>query len=392
MTTPIEEDGWGWTSSQAGLPYTIAILCFALGVLLGGRIQDKTGPRWVVTTGGFMVGLGLVLSGLIGDNPVGVAVFFGVVTGLGIGLGYGCVTPSALKWFHPSRKGFVSGCVVGGFGLGAVYLAPLASALLQQLSTQNTKLFMGIAVIVFSTIAAQFIKNPPEGYIPPEPMKKANDAALVKQQTAASKKLLPVDYTWKEMMKTKRFIMMFTLFLFSASVGLMVLGNITKIATNQAGITDAAILAGLVSLMAIMNFAGRIIGGIISDKIGRSNTLFVVLLLQLINIAAFSFYNTLPTITAGIIGIGLCFGAILSIFPALTADEFGLKNYGINYGIIYLAWGMSGVVAPVIADYFYDISKSFSTAYIICAVMMVVMIALNYLLKREIFKVSAAGV
>jgi len=393
MTTAVESGGWGWTAAQAGLPYTIAIPCFALGVLIGGRIQDKTGPRPVVTAGGFFVGLGLVLSGLIGNSPTGIAICFGVITGLGIGLGYGCVTPSALKWFHPSRKGFVSGCVVGGFGLGAVYLAPLASSLLERFSTQDTMFYMGIAVITISVCVAQFIKNPPDGYIPHDSLnkklgdagKKTQDISVTESLDRALPKKQPVDITWKEMMKTRRFPMMFILYLFSATVGLMVLGNVTKIATNQAGLTDASVLAVLVSLMAVMNFAGRFLGGVLSDKIGRNNSLFLVLVLQLVNISAFSFYGTLPMIVIGISGIGLCFGAILSIFPALTADQFGMKNYGINYGIIYLAWGLSGVVAPVLADFFYDMNGTFYTAYIICAVLMVFMIVLNFLLKREIF-------
>ena len=376
MTAPVSDGGWGWNSRQAGLPYTIAILCFASGVLIGGRIQDKIGPRWVVTAGGFMVGLGLVLSGLIGNNPAGIAVCFGVVSGLGIGIGYGCVTPSALKWFHPSRKGFVSGMVVGGFGLGAVYLAPLASTLLRQFQIQETMLFMGIAIMVISSCVAQFIKNPPEGYVPREPKNIAG--------SGAKKSDAPADLTWREMMKTKRFYIMFFLYLFSASVGLMVLGNVTKIATLQAGITDLALLAGLVSFMAVMNFLGRIIGGMLSDRIGRTGAIFVVLVLQLLNMSAFSFYSNLPAIIVGIIGTGFCFGALLSIFPALTADQFGLKNYGLNYGIIYLAWGLSGVVAPVIADYFFDLNGNFNTAYLICAVMMVFMIALNAWLKKDI--------
>ena len=378
MVQPVADGGWGWSAQQAGIPYTIAILCFALGVLIGGRIQDRIGPRRVVTTGGFLVGLGMVMSGLIGNSPVGIALSFGVISGLGIGLGYSCVTPSALKWFHPARKGFVSGMVVGGFGLGAVYLAPLASTLLRNLGTDRTMLFMGIAIAGLSTCFAQFVRTPPDGYIPKEP----------DTQKKASSKVTapPPDFTWKEMMRTKRFYMMFILFLFSSSVGLMVLGNVTAIARIQVGIEDATVLAGLVSFMAVMNFVGRLLGGILSDKIGRSNAFFVVLILQLVNIAAFSLYTSLPAIIVGIAGIGACFGAILSIFPAFTADQFGLKNYGLNYGIIYLAWGLSGVAAPVIADYFYDLSGNFYTAYIICAATMAVMIALNFILKMDIAK------
>ncbi|MCL2703415.1 MAG: OFA family MFS transporter [Defluviitaleaceae bacterium] len=376
LAAAAESGGWGWNSVQAGRPYTVAIVCFALGVLIGGRIQDKIGPRRVVTAGGAMVGLGMVLSGIVGNSAVGVTLCFGVLTGLGIGIGYSSVTPPALKWFHPGRKGMVSGFIVGGFGLGAVYYAPLATALLNRYGIESTFIYMGIAVMIISTAVAQLVKNPPSGYTPGTPAKLKKSAA----KPAAK------DMNWREMMRTKRFCLMMIIFLLASSCGLMILGNVSEIARLQAGISEETILALLVSFMAVTNFAGRIGGGLLSDKIGRLNALFLIFVIQMLNMAAFMFYQNLPLIIIGIIGAGFCFGSILSIFPALTADQFGLKNYGQNYGIVYLAWGLSGVVAPVIADYFYDAAGNFNTAYIICAVMMVFIIGVNYLLKREIGK------
>ena len=378
MMEPVADGGWAWTSQQAGLPFTFAILFFALGVLIGGRIQDKIGPRWVVTFGGFCVGLGMIISGLAGNSPIGVTIGFGVVAGLGIGLGYGCVTPPALKWFHPSKKGMVSGLIVGGFGFGAVYFGPLTSVLLNNFGIERTFIFMGIGVIALSVPIAQFIRNPPAGYVPDEP----------KNIKASAVKVASPDYTWRAMVKTPRFYMMFIMFMITSSVGLMVIGNVTRIATMQMNITDSATLAFLVSFMAITNLSGRIIGGFMSDKIGRINTLFVIFAIQVFNMVGFLLYSNLPMLIVGVIGIGFCFGALLSVFPALTAEQYGLKNYGVNYGIVYLAWGLSGVVAPVIADYFYDTTGTFTTAYIICAVMMVAMLVVNYLFKINVARVK----
>jgi len=161
--------GWGWTSQQAGLPYTLVLIFFAVGVLIGGRIQDKIGPRWVATAGGIMVGLGMVISGLVGENPVGVAIAFGVITGLGIGFGYGSVLPASLKWFHPSKKGLIGGLVLGGFGLATIHYAFTTSALLDTFGVERTMLYIGIAVAVLSALVAQFVKNPPPGYVPAVP-------------------------------------------------------------------------------------------------------------------------------------------------------------------------------------------------------------------------------
>ncbi|MCL2661949.1 MAG: OFA family MFS transporter [Oscillospiraceae bacterium] len=368
------QGGWGWTSQQAGLPYTLVLIFFAVGVLIGGRVQDKIGPRRVATVGGVMVGLGMVLSGLVGENPVGVAIAFGVITGLGIGFGYGSVLPASMKWFHPSKKGLIGGLVLGGFGLATIHYAFTASALLDAFGIENTMLYIGIAVAVLSALVAQFVKNPPPGYVPAVP-KSVKDSAIT-TKTA-------IDFKWREMLKTKRFYYMFVLFIFSASMGLMILGNQAKIAHLQAGISNAVFL---MSIAAIMNAAGRILGGSLSDKIGRNNTLFIAIILQMLNMIGFIFYNNPVTITLGFILVGLCFGTFLAVFPALTADQYGLKNYGVNYGIVYLAYGFAGIVAPVIADYFFDLAGSFTTTYIICAVMMAFMIGLNLLLKREISK------
>ena len=376
MMTPGAGGGWGWTSQEAGLPYTLAIIFFAVGVLIGGRVQDKVGPRWVATVGGAMVGSGLIITGLVGENPIGATVGYGIVTGMGIGFGYGSVLPACLKWFHPGKKGLIGGLVLGGFGLASVHYAFITTGLLDALGIQNTFIYIGGAVVLISIAAAQFVKNPPVEYIPVILGDNEPKPEITSQKKA-------IDYEWKNMLKTKRFYIIFILFLFSSSMGLMIIGNMARIANLQAGVANAALL---ISLVAVMNALGRILGGLLSDKIGRTNTLFIAIILQMLNMIGFVFYQNTVALTLGFILTGLCFGTFLAVFPALTADQYGLKNYGVNYGIVYLAYGLAGTAAPVIADYFYARNGNFETAYIICAIMMALMAAVNYLLKRETIK------
>jgi len=372
LTASVGDEGWGWSSTEAGLPYTIAIIFFAIGLLVGGRIQDKIGPRWIITAGGVFIGLGMILSGLVGNSVTGITISFGFITGSGIGLGYSCVTPSVLKWFHPSKKGMVTGLIVGGFGIAPVYFAPVMNVLLNSFGIEKSMLFMGIAVAAISIPTAQLIKNPPAGYIPPTPDN-------LKQSVAAK---ASVDVTWRIMIKTKQFYLLFIMFLLSASVGLMIFGNISKIAKTQIGITDTALLAILVSFLAITNTAGRVLGGLMSDKIGRENALFVVSVLQMLNMVGFAFYQSLPGLIIGIIVVGFYYGTLLSVFPAITADLYGLKNYGTNYGVLYLGWGLAGVVAPIAADIIYDVNGNFHAAYILAAIMMALMVGVNVLYKK----------
>ena len=374
---PVADGGWGWDAAQTSLPFSLAIACFAVSMLIGGRVQDKMGPRWVMTTGGVLCGLGLIVSGLIGNSPVGIAISFGVIAGIGGGVGYSCATPPALKWFHPSKKGRISGLTVGGFGLSAVYYAPLTAALLGAFRTETALLILGTGILVLTTFFAQFVKNPPPGYLPAVP-------ADYKEPSADAPKKASTDYNWREMMRTPRFWLVFVMFVCSASVGLMVIGNVTRIATVQMGISDAGVLAMMASLLAFVNTFGRILGGALSDKIGRVNALYVMLILQVLNMIGFMFYNNLATLILGIVIIGFCFGAFLSIFPALTADQYGLKNFGQNYGIMFLAWGVAGIVGPMIASFFFDATGNFYTTYIICAIMTGAMIIVNFIIQRGI--------
>ena len=165
LIAPLADGGWGWSSQEAGLPYTVVIGCFALGLLVGGRIQDKVGPRKVTTIGCIMVGMGLVLSGFVGNNPMRLTLSYGVVTGLGIGFAYGSVTPSALKWFHPSKKGLVSGLIVGGFSMAAVYLAPLTNTLLKNYGANYGIVFLGWGLAgLVAPMIADIIYDATAGY------------------------------------------------------------------------------------------------------------------------------------------------------------------------------------------------------------------------------------
>ncbi|MCL1992230.1 MAG: OFA family MFS transporter [Spirochaetes bacterium] len=380
LTAPLAEGGFGWSASQAGLPFSIAVITLATAMLVGGRIQDRIGPRWVVTAGGALAGLGIILCGLVGNSVAGITVSFGVIAATGMGFGYGSVTPPALKWFHPGQKGLISGLIVGGFGLSAVYFSPLTNALLERFGIETTFFILGSGIFIISTSCAQFVRNPPAGHVPPAP-------ARLKQAVKAAP---AADFLWKEMFRTKRFWLMFAMFLFVSSTGLMIIGNVSRIAQLQAGIGEAAVLAMLASLLALMNTLGRVIGGQMSDKIGRINTLFVTFALQMANMAFFAFYQSLAGIILGIIIVGFGFGALLSVMPALCADQFGLKNFGLNYGILFLAWGLSGFIAPIMANVMYDTTGSFATAYAVCAAALAVMLLLNFLLKKDIGKRSAA--
>ncbi len=356
----------GWSNSEASLPYTVAIVVFSLALLVAGILQDRIGPKRVILIGGIFMGLGLILSSFF-TTPTGLLLTFGVVSGIGIGFCYGCATPPALKWFHPSKKGLISGVVVAGFGLASVFYAPLATALIAAVGTSQTFLILGIGVTVISIPLSLMITNPPAGYTPAEPAK-------VKAKKAAAGR----DFVWREMVKTKQFYLMWLMFLLGSSAGLIIIGNIANIALDQGGIEGGAFF---VSLLAVFNAVGRVGGGIISDKIGRLNALLLMLILQAANMMLFPLYTTYLTITIGTIVCGIAYGALLSIFPSTTADYYGMKNMGTNYGVVYTAWGLAGISGPVVAAAIVDSTGTYTLAFYVSAALLAAAIILRFMTK-----------
>ncbi|HEY3354173.1 MAG TPA: MFS transporter, partial [Polyangia bacterium] len=170
-------DSWGWSNASKALPYSVACLVFSLSMIPAGRLQDRIGPRWVATLGGILTGVGCIVAALSGSSLAGFIFGFGVLAGAGIGFGYAAATPPAVKWFPPQRTGVIAGVVVAGFGLASVYIAPLATRLLDVFATKSaagvrepgvstTMLVFGLGFLVVVTALAQLMRNPPAGFVP----------------------------------------------------------------------------------------------------------------------------------------------------------------------------------------------------------------------------------
>jgi len=368
----------GWSNSAASLPYTIAIVVFAIALLVAGRLQDKMGPKRFVMAGVILTGTGLFLSSF-STTPGMMVLTYGVLVGTGIGFGYSCVTPAVMKWWHRDKKGMVTGIVVGGFGVASVYVAPVTSFLIATFALSATFRILGAFVLLTGLPLSMLITNPPAGYIAKAPALKAGEA-----EKPAIKGW---NYDWKEMLRTRQFYMLWLMFALASSAGLLIIGSISLIAVEQASFEAGFLLVGL---LAIFNATGRIGGGILSDKIGRIRTLQLMILLQGINMLAFSFYSTAFMIAVGTAAAGIAYGALLSIFPSITSDYFGMKNFGLNYGVLYTAWGISGAIGPVIAAAVKDLTGTFTMAYLISAGLLALTLVVTFIIKPVTGKKEAA--
>lgn len=361
---------WGWSAGQASLPYAVAVGVFAVAMVFAGRAQDKFGPRIVATLGGVFTGAGLLVASLATpERTWPIAVGFGVLAGLGIGLGYASATPAAVKWFPPHRKGLITGVVVAGFGLASVYIAPTTTWLLHAQGIAGTFRVLGIAFLIVVCGLAQLLVNPPAGYVPAG----MPDAATIAK--AAKRR----DYDWREMVRTKQFVLLWLMYAFASFAGLMIIGHMAKIAAVQMTGVDLGFV--LVAVLAIGNALGRLVAGIVSDRIGGVRTMLVVFIVQAAMMGVLAFAGTPAALIPVAAAVGFCYGANLSLFPSTTAGFFGTTHLGVNYGLVFTAWGVGGVFGSMTAGSIVDTTGSYAVAYAIAAGLCVLAAGLTFATK-----------
>jgi MFS transporter, OFA family, oxalate/formate antiporter len=257
-----------------------------------------------------------------------------------------------------------------------VYIAPLSQYLLGVWGIQSSMLFFGIAFLVVVCGLSMYLVNPPAGFVPPAAALKAG------QQAAAPKPM--VDAKPSEMMKTGSFYLIWLIYFIGAGAGLMVIGSVAGMAQKSMG--EYAFIA--VAILAIGNAGGRIIAGIISDKIGRRLTLIIMLLFQaalmLIAILVVGAQKASPILVVLIATfMGFCYGTNLSLFPSLTKDNWGLKNFGINYGLVFTAWGVGGFVMGRLSQMLIASTGKYTSSFLTATVLLVVGAVLAVLMKGK---------
>jgi OFA family oxalate/formate antiporter-like MFS transporter len=350
-------EGWTYLSdAQATWAYAICGFTFALFMIPGGRLQDRYGPRVGCTLAGICLGAGCILAGLM-QSYIGLVLGFGILGGIGMGLGYAAATPAAVRWFGPHRRGLIVGLVVAGYGGAAIYIAPLAKTLIAEQGLTGSFVALGALFATVIVIAAQFLKMPPPGYAAPAAAESAKPRPMV---TGA-------DRSAKEMLGTWQFFALVFLFIGSAQAGLLVIANAAPILNKTAsGIAFFAANAWLLaSYGGVVNAGGRVGTGTYSDAIGRTNAF------ALNGLAAAMCLFALPSVMAAanvwllFLAVGVVYwqyGGTLALMPALTADYFGSKNMGLNYGLVFLGWGIAFFI-PQAAGFIKDATGSLDGAF-----------------------------
>lgn len=372
--------GWGETATQ--VTFMICIFVIGLSAAFGGTLVDKKGPRYVATIGGILFGIGTLLAGLA--DQIGsiwlLYLGFGLIAGLGNGFGY--VTPIAtlIRWF-PDKRGLVTGLAVMGFGLGAFFMGKIAPAMVISMGVANTFYVWGIIFLVLVTASAQVYKNPPAGWLPAGFTPKAAGGV-----SAAD------SFTFAEAKVTPQWWMLWAMLFLNISAGLGLISQLSPMAQDVIKRTVADIsaaelaLAGgtILAIASIFNGLGRLFWAWTSDAIGRKNVFMIMFISQAI------LYILLPQIGDKLIFTVIacyllaCYGGGFATMPAFAADSFGPAYIGKVYGMMLTAWGLAGVVGPLV------FAQLKGIALYVAAGLLIIGFVLAFAYKRPAPKAKAA--
>lgn len=325
----------GWTMPQIMMAFTINSAIGPIPMILGGYLVDKGFVKWTIALGAFVFALGFFLTGFV-SSPIMLYLTYGLMAGLGQGFAYSGALSNILRLF-PDKRGLASGILTAGMGFAAVIASPIASYLIQSHDAKFAFRAIGLAYLIIVGLASFFIKPAPAGYKP----EGCEPPAQIQNNGS-------INRNWLQMLKTPVFYIVISMFFVGAFSGLMIASQASPIGQTMFGLAPAT-AALYVSLYSISNSSGRLIWGTVSDKIGRSKTLMIIF-----SVVAFSLFilTIIPGqfgFSLGIIGLGICFGGVMGVFPSIVMENYGPANQGVNYGIVFTGYSLAAFFAPRVA-------------------------------------------
>ena len=387
------EQAFDWDRATTQWAFSLALAMFALSMIPAGRLQDRIGPKKVAFIGTGLLGASFIFGAIllsIVPHPAAFYVSYGIIGGMGIGFAYVCPLAALVKWY-PDKKGLITGLAVAGFGAGALFFAGPASELMMPPMPGETSLGVveivligvglsegtgygigwqaffvihGLMCLVLGGLGSSLLRNPPKGWSPPN---------FVAAQTGRPL----IERTSSEMLDTPLAWMLWLTFIFGATSGLMAIGQWQPMVSEILGDTRFAPewMGGFgrfvepVGILALFNALGRIVWGKVSDRIGRPRAMVVMYLAQGIAFVLLVSATTPFMIFVASAWVGLNFGGNFALFPAATADSFGTKNLGMNYGFIFTGYGVAGIIGPAAGGVFFDVTQQYVLAFLFAGVL-----------------------
>ena len=354
---------FGWSISEITLTFTISIFVLGFAAFFGGLWLNRKGPRIVALTGGALYGLGVFLASFT-HSLSWLYLSYGVIGGIGLGLGYIVPVAVLVKWF-PDRRGLITGIAVGGFGAGALITAPVATRLIQSVGVLSTFAYLGVAYLIVTIISGAFMQNPPDGWKPEGWSPTVSQAS----QRAGH------DFVLSEALKTWQWYALWLLLFLNTCAGISVISQEAPIFQELTGAT-AIVAANMVGLASIGNAVGRVFWAWVSDLITRRATFAVMFILQVLLFWFLPSITTVTLMTIVTFVVLMCYGGGFGTMPAFAADYFGPKNVGPIYGLMLTAWSFASAVGPLFIARMRETAGSYRGALHVIAAVMAISILL----------------
>lgn len=365
------ESRFGWKRAQTSMVFTIAVIVFALSFVLAGRLQDRYGPLPCSLAGGILVSLGWYLCSYTSSLTY-LYVCFGVIGGLGNGFGYATTIPVMAKWF-PDKRGLAVGLAVGGYGAGSAIFGPLAQLwLIPTYGLPATFQILGAIFLVMTLTGAVLLRNPPPGYRP------------LGWSQAGTAQTGTGDFTPGEMLRTPTFWLMWAGYALGCSAGLMVISQLVPFA-KSVGVAAAALSTMTLVVGAFGNASGRVLSGWMSDRLGRINVLRTMIGICVLAMPSlYAAGGNVALLYAAVFVVYWCYGTQLSVNGVAASDFWGTRNAGTNYGILFTAWGVAGIIGPRIGGVLFDRYHNYQAAFYTAAGLAAVALLCEFGARRPV--------
>jgi len=365
---PLEKE-FGWTRAQTSWVTTIGLALLASWFVVAGFIQDRRGPKIVAALGGALFSLGFFLA----SYTQSLTMFYltaGVIAGTGSGFGYVVPTAVGAKWF-PDKRGLVVGLMVGGYGAGSGVFGPIASSLIEQMGWRATFRILAALFFAMTIVATWLLRNPPAGYRPPgwDPSRTA-----IASRSGG-------DVQARDMVKTRTFWALWVAYCLGTTAGTMVISQLVPFA--RAAGHSAAVAAFALTVGAIGSASGRVLSGWMSDHLGRLNTIRALLLVSAAAMPALFLFRENVLMFYAFLGVVYyCYGTQLSVYASTSADFYGTKNVGFNYGLLLLAWGTAGILGPFVGGRVFVATGEYRWAFFIGAALALTALGTLFIAKN----------
>ena len=364
--------GTTFTAADLAIVFTVTNSIGPITMICGGFITDKFGgPRGVILTGGTIFAVGMLLTGFA-TNLTQIIITYGLLVGLGLGMAYGCTINNTVKFF-PDKRGFVGGIATATYGLSSVLIPPIANALNNSVGVSMSFIIFGTVFLVIIVACSMFIVTCPADYVPKGFTPKIN----------ASGCTTIVNKDWKQMLADPAFYIMIIMLTCGAFSGLMITSQASPMAQRITGMS-VGMAATAVSVLALFNSAGRLAAGSLSDKFGRVAVLRGAFIIEIAGLALLftTGEGDIIRFMTAVSVIGICFGALMGVYPGFTADQFGPRNNSVNYGIMFIGFAVAGYFGPSTCGKLLASTGSYGIAFVISMVLAVVGITLSFIFKR----------